>query len=74
MSADKYTPGPIPAALFPEFVGYMDSFDDDDLPDGAWFAVLEDAAAGFMAEKRIKGCSNEATHQWVSAKAEEGAA
>ena len=68
MSA-KHTPGPIPATVFDAFVAQMDAVDWDDLPDGAWFSVLEEEAGRFMKANRIKGCRNDAAHQWVRAKA-----
>lgn len=61
----NYTMGPIPVSKFPEFLAHMDAADDDDLPDGAWFAVMEETAAAFMRHNRIKGCENSAAHQWV---------
>lgn len=61
----NYTKGPIPQAKFAAFIAYMDAADNDDLPDGAWFAVMEETAADWMRRNRIKGCENSATHQWV---------
>lgn len=62
---------PIPQHLLPEFLAFMDMADDDDLPDGAWFAFLEENAAEFMKQHRLSGCPNSATHQWVQARSEE---
>lgn len=67
MSATKYTPGPVPAAKFEAFVSCMNAANNDDLPDGAWFAVLEETAARFMKENRIRGDENDAAHQWIQA-------
>jgi hypothetical protein len=44
----------------------MDAHDNDDLPDGAWFQVLEDAAEQFMKDNKIRGDANDATHQYLS--------
>ena len=30
-----------------EMFAYMELFDDDELPDGAWFALMEEAAGAF---------------------------
>ena len=73
MSA-KYTPGPIPKDQWDAFVDCMDAADNDDLPDGAWFCVLEERAEKFLRDNRLRGCANDATHQWVRSKATGGAA
>lgn len=57
---------PIPAAKFAQFDAAMRAADNDDLSDGAWFAVLEETAKHFMRVNRIKGCCNDATHQWLN--------
>lgn len=37
---------PIPKRLQDEFIGFMqDIYEDDDLPDGAWFCMLEEQPA-----------------------------
>jgi hypothetical protein len=55
---------PIPKRLREEFKGYMEAiYHDDDLPDGAWFAMLEDQAESFMEMHKLKGDSNDAAHQ-----------
>lgn len=64
------TQKPIPAHLLSEFRGYMDAADDDDAPDGAWFQMLEDAAHDFMAAHKLRGCANDAAHQYISMCAE----
>lgn len=63
--------GPIPQRLHDEFLVFMDEADQDDLPDGAWFAFLEEAAAEFMEQHGLRGCPNSATHQWVQARSVE---
>jgi hypothetical protein len=56
--------GPIPARLKDEFIGYMQlSYDDDDAPDGAWFAAMENDARAFMRGHKLKGDENDAVHQ-----------
>ena len=67
MSTAKHTPGPVPASKFDAFTSCMEAANHDDLPDGAWFAVLEETAAQFMKENRIRGDANDATHQWIQA-------
>lgn len=59
---------PIPARLFEDFCAALDAVNDDDLPDGAWWQMLEDAADEFMRKHRIGGCRNAATHRWVAAR------
>jgi hypothetical protein len=56
---------PIPEHLKDDFVGYMSVMDKDELPDGAWWCVLEDSAIEFMKEHKLKGDSNTATHQYL---------
>lgn len=60
---------PIPAHLLDEFKASMDAADDDDVPDGAWFQILEDTAQAFMDEYKLRGCSNSAVHQYISMRA-----
>ena len=38
-------------------------YDDDDAPDGAWFARMEDDAREFMARHKLRGEENDAVHQ-----------
>ena len=57
---------PIPKHLMPEFVGHMEAHDFDDMPDGAWFATLESAAQQFMDQHKLKGCNNDAAHQYLA--------
>lgn len=55
---------PIPDRLRDEFIGYMQhAYDDDDAPDGAWFARMEDDAREFMKEHQLRGDENGAVHQ-----------
>ncbi len=35
------------------FMGYMDAHNDEDLPDGAWFAMLEEGAGSFIEQEGI---------------------
>lgn len=58
---------PIPARLEDKFKAHMDAHNLDSLPDGAWFATLEAAAADFMRSHRLHGCENNATHQYLLA-------
>ncbi len=67
--------GPIPASLRAEFIGYMDAgYNDDDAPDGAWFARMENDARDFMREHKLRGDENDAVHQlleWMQPSAQE---
>lgn len=59
---------PIPVKLREKFVSHMAAHDDDDAPDGAWFARLEDAADQFMHRHGLTQpwhCRNSAAHQYV---------
>lgn len=57
---------PIPVRLRDEFFAFMDSRDQDDLPDGAWFAVLEESAEEFCKKHRLKWADrNDAAHQYI---------
>jgi len=58
---------PIPKCLHHEFVGYVAVVDNDDLPDGAWFAVIEDACQHFMDDHGMNGWAdrNDAAHQYL---------
>ena len=47
------------------FVAYMRENDHDDLPDGAWFAVLEESAERFFKEQRIRMCPNDGAHLYI---------
>ena len=56
----------IPKRHLAEFMARMTANDFDDLPDGAWWQVLEDTARGFMREKKLKGDENDATRMYLS--------
>ena len=57
--------GPIPKYLENEFLCHMMAHQNDDLPDGAWFAVLETAAEDFISEFGLEGHRNDAAHQYL---------
>lgn len=62
---------PIPTRLREKFKDHMAEHDMDDLPDGAWFAVLEEAAGCFMRKHGLTfpwQCPNTATHQYLRMK------
>ena len=59
---------PIPTELYAEFEGYMDYAFNTDLPDGGWFQMLQDDAQRFMEEHNLKGCPNDAVHQFLRQK------
>ena len=56
---------PIPERLHIEFAAYVEMADNESLPDGAWWAVLEDTCRMFMEQYGIKGDPFEATHQYL---------
>lgn len=59
---------PIPAGLRQQFMAFMEVHDHDDLPDGAWFATLEQAAQQFMDDHGLNKrwmCNNDAAHQYL---------
>ena len=60
---------PIPVSLREKFKAHMEAHDWDDLPDGAWFANLEDAAERFCKNYKLHfACRNSATHQYLRMK------
>lgn len=60
---------PIPVRLRAKFVAHMDEADLDDLPDGAWFAVQEEAAQQFIDGHNLKFAdATSAVHQWLRLK------
>lgn len=60
---------PIPVRLREKFIAHMDAAELDELPDGAWWAVQEEAAQAFIDMHRLKYAdANCAAHQWVRLK------
>lgn len=56
---------PIPVRLRAKFIAHMDGAELDDLPDGAWFAVQEEADQQFIDGHNLKFAdANSAVHQW----------
>jgi len=56
----------VPSKLKDEFVGWMEAFNMDDLPDGAWFAVLEEGAEKFGKKFNLKNLdTNDAVIQFL---------
>jgi hypothetical protein len=45
---------PIPIRLRVQFKSAMDSMNMDDMPDGAWFQILEDTAESFIDKHKLK--------------------
>lgn len=60
----------IPEHLYQEFMGFMGAHDNDELPDGAWWCTLEQAAEQFIAKHGLKADANSATHQYLWEKQE----
>ena len=59
----------IPSNKRDEFIGHMDARNDDDAPDGAWFAMLEQAAQEFMTKHNIHwGDGNDGAHYYLRLK------
>jgi len=58
----------IPKHLQDEFIGAMDAANDDDSPDGAWFAMLEDAGERFLRSNKLRGDGNDAAHEYLRLK------
>lgn len=59
---------PIPLRLREQFVQEMAAHDDDTLPDGAWWARLEEGAAAFMKKHHLNQSwhdQNSAAHQYI---------
>jgi len=56
---------PIPSRLRAEFMAHMAAFDHDDMPDGAWFAMLEEGAGAFMRQHKLRGDRNDGAHQYL---------
>ena len=48
-----------------EFMGFMQAFDNDDLPDDAWWCLLEECAQKFLDKHKIKYDSNSATYKFL---------
>ncbi|MDE2467782.1 MAG: hypothetical protein KGL35_03335 [Bradyrhizobium sp.] len=60
------TQHPIPDELYDEFDAYMEAHNNHDLPDGAWFQCLQDAAEKFIELHGIQGADAlDATHQYL---------
>ena len=55
--------------LSDELFWFIDAHNDDDLPDGAWFAVLEDAVTYWNKKHGTNFDENEAVHAYLERKA-----
>lgn len=51
-----------------ELYAYLDAFNDESAPDGARFAMLEEAAERFFSERKIKADPNTWVHKWIQFK------
>lgn len=50
-------------------VGFLEAFDEEDLPDGAWFARLEEGGRAFIKEFKLKNIDeNDLVHEYLQAK------
>ena len=73
MSKNRVTkfhpPSRFPMALVEEFMGFMAAHDCDQLSDGAWFQMLEDAAKSFCEVRKLGGiCPNDLAHFYIRKK------
>ncbi len=62
---------PVPTKLREEFNKHMKAHDRDNLPDGAWFYYLEQAAQEFLNKYNLTKpwhCANTATHHYLRGK------
>ena len=60
---------PATTKLREEFTKHMEAHDFDNLPDGAWFHCLEQAAQEFLNKHKLtKPCANTATHRYLRGK------
>lgn len=50
----------IPKELQDEFYGFMKVYDNEELSDGAWWALLEEAASSFIKLHKLKVDINDA--------------
>lgn len=57
--------GGIPDDMWADFCAVMATQVDNDLPDGAWWQVLENTAEFFIAKRGLKADANTATHQFL---------
>jgi hypothetical protein len=57
-----------------DLVAFMAPYDMDDLPDGAWFHLLEEAAEKYIKETGIKGWDeNSLAHYYLNNKPRDSA-
>ncbi len=50
-----------------DLIDYMGAFDMDELPDGAWFSVLEEGGKAFIKEFNVKGKDgNDIAHEYLN--------
>lgn len=50
----------------PGYFEFMEAFDNDELPDGAWWAVLEDGAREANQHFKIKRDPFDAVHAYLT--------
>lgn len=61
MKNDKYSTDSL--------VGFLEAFDDEDLPDGAWWAMLEEGAESFAEFNNLKNYdANSMVHEYLKAR------
>lgn len=66
----------IPKRLKDEFIYWMDEHNHDEAPDGAWFAMLEDAGEEFIQLHKLGGPDgegvdgNDLAHEYLAYRAE----
>lgn len=53
-----------------DFIAFMNAYDNDDLPDGAWWQMLEDGALQWWREKDNYLDPTDTVHFYLKANAE----
>ena len=58
---------PVPEQHLQAFIDALIRHDREELSDGVWWSMLEDAASEFMQKYRIAGSPTAAVHQYLDA-------
>lgn len=51
--------------------GYLSAHDDDDAPDGAWWAMLEDGVRSYNEQHHTNHDPHETVHAYIAQKVDE---
>lgn len=60
--------GRVPDNLKDYFVGFMEASDNEDVADGAWWGMLEDAARWFCEEQGLEYTDCDYVHEYLALK------